>query len=63
MSVDLTIRLSCDYCGTDHEDLRVYPNHGYVPNDILCKACFIGRDPENTFEDFELAQKGDRRDD
>jgi hypothetical protein len=49
-------RLSCDCCGTDTAELRTYPMHGWTADDILCRACFVGRDEENSFTDFPLAQ-------
>lgn len=49
-------RLSCDLCGTDTEELRTYPLHGWTADDILCRACFVSRDRENSFTDFPLAQ-------
>jgi formylmethanofuran dehydrogenase subunit E len=45
-------RLSCDLCGEDQSELRLYQPH----SDILCRACFLGRDVENSFTDFPLAQ-------
>ena len=50
-------RLSCDHCGDDTAELRTYPMHGWTADDILCPACFAGRDPENSFQDFPLAQE------
>lgn len=49
-------RRSCDLCGEDQAELRTYPMHGWTADDILCRACFIGRDTENSFTDFPLAQ-------
>lgn len=57
MIVKWESRLSCDLCGFDHDELRVYPNDAWAPDEIICKACFAGRDSENSFTDFELAQK------
>lgn len=50
-------RLSCDLCGTDTEELRIYDHDGWCADDVLCRACFVGRDPENSFQDFTLAQE------
>ena len=49
-------RLSCDLCGEDQAELRTYPMHGWTADDILCRACFVSRDGENSFTDFPLAQ-------
>ena len=55
--MDILQRLSCDDCGDDTAELRTYPMHGWTADDILCPACFAGRDPENSFQDFPLAQE------
>ena len=53
----ITHTLACDCCGDDRSELRVYPNDDWVADDILCRACFFGRDPENSFSDFPIAQR------
>jgi len=50
-------RLSCDLCGEDNAELRVYPMHKWTSDEIICRACFLGRDAENSFEDLDLAQQ------
>lgn len=57
MTVTFTPRLSCDHCGDDQAELRTYDNKGWTVDDILCPACFVGRDPEGSFTDHKLAQE------
>lgn len=59
-TIDFSDRLSCDICGEDHVELRTYPMHGWTADDILCRACFLGRDSENSFEDFPMAQEAEK---
>jgi len=49
-------RLSCDHCGEDQAELRIYPLQGWVPDQVVCQTCCTARDGEHDFKDFALAQ-------
>lgn len=50
-------RRACDECGDDTAELRVYPFHGWIPDQNLCRPCLTDSDGNASWTDFLKVQE------
>ena len=49
-------RRSCDLCGDDQTELRLFTFGGWVPDEAWCRECYSTHD-EHEYTDFPLVKE------